>query len=353
MDYNQNPYNNQGGNQPAFNQNPYNNNPNGFTPSMSGNSSGGNKYRKKIKIRRIIFLACVAITVILFVISNAKNSNAPLMQADAYSSNSKIGDYVTVDVIGFVDGYESYRENTETGAQTTKAYYLIALDSNQNTFVLKCNKNFFDEKLANLNKNDETIKLYADVKSIESEVKTKIDSEYQDGAFTNELEVVETPRKETNSAGGVFGLFVMLTFVMVLLNLIFNGKDKKTARILDDYGDVDAIYNQVASSPVFSDECLVTDGRYIISHNKKAICTCAEVLNMCVYVHKTNFITDMVAISINNRYGEQLLFPYAKNKKDELAGKLVKIFPLCPNSTLGHTAESMQYVREHKIARRK
>ena len=330
-----------------------------YTKSQSEILEEIDKQRKKLKTLTVVPLVLLVFTMLLFVAAGVVASRAPLKTPTAFNGNSAPGDYVTASLIFATPAYEQYSVNTTTKAETVVATYYLAIDKQYNLFVIKCSKTYFQEHLAALEDNLETgdlqpVTVYANVEHLYEKIKDDPIEIPGLPAVNNQiqLEVLTEPAKEERlELLAVAFLFGTITLITGIICLSKKKKLKNTLQNLEDYGDVDAIYNQVCSNLKYEDSTLVSDGIYIISRNKKCIVETAEVLCLYQFVHRTNRVTDRVALVAVNKYGEPKHFTYALGQKDMIPGVIVQLFPFCPNALPGYTAETLQHINAKKIFR--
>lgn len=327
------------------------------------------RLKKKKRTFKIILLVFLAAFLLFFVLTMVDLANAPLKTPTVFSNESKKGDYVTAKLTFVVPAYEQYFVYEKSGKKTSDSsnYYCVACDDHDNFFVIKCDEKYYDENLKKLETKTisgkaNPIEIFADVEDLSSDVKSRLDRDLVGQASvipvnkSIQLKVHDGPQKDYNAVySGLAVIWATVTLIFLLVYLFKRKKIKAQLALLEEYGDVDAIYESACANPVYADEYLVSDGNYILSRNEKnrSVVETGEVLSLYKSVHKTNARRDQTAVTAVNRYGDEVNFQYPPYQEEQIPKIILQLAPLCPRAMLGYTAESMRYIAANKQLRSK
>ena len=326
------------------------------------------KKEKTTLLTLAIVLAAVAILSVC--IGGSMRAKSPLTETIPYSGASKVGDYVSTELVYTTILYS--KSSTSSGKTTDNTYWCYAINTNGDTLLLEVGANYYNDHLAALENNEAY--LFEGGDQVTAPVSVVGDVALLNAAFAEQskddeivslilnripnrcqLKVLASARHEYSMDLAVFIMaFAVIGALICLIRLSSkSGEYKKVKNAYADYGNVEQIHAKVTAEPWFTDGTIAVDRDFIVSvadHN--TIVSTAEALGMYQYVHRTNFVTDQVALIVVNRYGEKIVFSYPRKAKDDgIRNAILQTKPFCPNAAVGYSQSSNDYINQHKIKR--
>lgn len=153
----------------------------------------------------------------------------------------------------------------------------------------------------------------------------------------------------------VFSIFMFREFMNSIIDNYEEYKNpEKNERFLR-YGSpekVNRLTNDVLNKPIYNDEKLVFNNKFILEKSDlNSLCALEDIIAIYKFTYKRNGQMSKVGLKYHDKFGKEYAVIYSYLWSDVDLDKVLKyLIPRCKNARFGYTKETLDYVKNYRVA---